>query len=77
MWELAKESSCKVTFAGVSVVSACLHAKWPRSCPVLCDSMGCSLQGSFVHGVPSQEYWSGLPSPPRGDLPDQGSDLHL
>ena len=23
------------------------------------------------------EYWSGLPCPPPGDLPAQGSDLHL
>ena len=23
-------------------------------------------------GFPRQEYWSGLPSPPPGDLPDPG-----
>ena len=26
--------------------------------------------GSSVHGLPKQEYWSGLPSPPPGDVPD-------
>ena len=33
--------------------------------------MGCSPSGShFVHGFPRQEYWSGLPPPPPGDLPN-------
>ena len=26
-------------------------------------------------GFPSQEYWSGLPCPPPGDLPDPGIKL--
>ena len=26
-------------------------------------------------GFPSQEYWSGLPCPPPGDLPDPGIEL--
>ena len=25
-------------------------------------------------GFPRQEYWSGLPFPPRGDLPHQGTE---
>ena len=28
-------------------------------------------------GFPGQEYWSGLPFPPPGDLPDPGSNLSL
>ena len=28
-------------------------------------------------GFSRQEYWSGLPHPPPGDLPDPGSNLHL
>jgi len=32
----------------------------------------CSLPGSSVHGIPRQEYWSGLPFPPSGNLPDPG-----
>ena len=32
----------------------------------------CSLPGSSVHGLPRQEYWSGLQFPSPGDLPDQG-----
>ena len=34
--------------------------------------MGCSLPGSSVHGVLQQEYWTGLPFPSPGDLPDAG-----
>ena len=37
------------------------------------DSMDCSLLGSSVNGMfIRQEHWSGLPSPPPGDLPDPG-----
>ena len=28
-------------------------------------------------GFSRQEYWSGLPFPPSGDLPTQGSNPHL
>ena len=34
--------------------------------------MDCGLPGSSVHGVLQQEYFSGLPFPPPGDLPDPG-----
>ena len=38
---------------------------------------------TVAHQVPlsmgffTQEHWSGLPCPPPGDLPDQGSNSHL
>ena len=42
-----------------------------KSCPTLCDPMNCCYPpGSSVHGILQQEYWSGLPCPPPGDLPD-------
>ena len=31
-----------------------------------------SLPGSSVQGISRQEYWSELPFPPPGDLPDPG-----
>ena len=34
--------------------------------------MDCSPPGSFVHGISQAEYWSGLPFPSPGDLPDPG-----
>ena len=47
-------------------------AKSLQSCLTLCDPMDCSLPGSSVHGIFRQEYWSGLPFPPPGDLPNAG-----
>ena len=43
-----------------------------QSCPTLCDPMDCTLPGFSVHGISRQEYWSGLPFPSPGDLPDPG-----
>ena len=37
--------------------------------------MDYSLPGSSVHGFSRQEYWSGLPFPSAGDLPDPGIEL--
>ena len=39
----------------------------------LCNLMDCSLPGSSK-GFPRQEYWSGLPFPSPGDLPDPGME---
>ena len=39
--------------------------------------MDCSLPGSSIHGISQQEYWSGLPFPSPGDLPDSGIELAL
>ena len=41
-------------------------------CLTLCDTMGYSPPGSSVHGIPRQGYWSGLPFPTSGDLPNPG-----
>ena len=43
-----------------------------QSWQTLCDPMDCSLPGSSAHGVSRQEYWSGLPCPPPGNLPNPG-----
>ena len=37
--------------------------------------LGCSLPGSSVHGLSRQEYWSGLPLLPPGDLLNPGTEL--
>ena len=36
------------------------------------DSIDCSPPGYSVHGFSREEYSSGLPLPPLGDLPDPG-----
>ena len=52
-----------------------LRAKLLHSRLTLCDSLDCSPPGSSVHGILQQEYWSGLPCPLPGDLPDPGIEL--
>ena len=39
-----------------------------QSCPTLCDPMG-SPPAPLSMGFSRQEYWSGLPCPPPGNLP--------
>ena len=57
----------------VPLRSFCVHAKSLQLCPTLCDPMDC-----VAHPVPlsmgfsRQEYWSGWPFPPPGDLPNPG-----
>ena len=47
----------------------CLVAK---SCLTVCDPLDVSPPVSSVHGLLRQEYWSRLPFPSPGDLPDPG-----
>ena len=42
-----------------------------QSCLTLCDPIDCSPQAPSFMGFSRQEYWSGLPSTPPGDLPDR------
>ena len=50
----------------------CMRAKSLQSCPTLCEPMNLCPPGSSVHGILGQEYWSVLPCPPPGDLPNLG-----
>ena len=43
-----------------------------RSCPTLCDPMDCSPRVLLFMEFSRQDYWSGLPFPSPGDLPDPG-----
>ena len=56
-----------------------------QSCLTLCDPTDGSPPDSFVHGTVAhqaplsmgfsrQEYWSGLPFPTSGDLPNSGTE---
>ena len=48
----------------------CLVAQW---CLTLCDPAVCSpLRLLSLWGVTREEYWSGLPYPSPGDLPNPG-----
>ena len=47
-----------------------------KSCLTLCDPMDCvARQAPLSMGFSRQEYWSGLPFPSPGDLPDSGIKL--
>ena len=41
-----------------------------QSCPTLCNPMNCTRQAPLSMELSRQEYWSGLPFPSPGDLPD-------
>jgi len=43
-----------------------------QSCPTLCDPMDCSLPAPPSMEFSRQEYWSWLPFPSPGDLPNPG-----
>ena len=58
-------------FSFVPFVS-CKHAKSLQSCLTLCDTMDYSPPGFTVYGFSRQEYWSRLPCPPPGYLPNPG-----
>ena len=51
-----------------------MKVKVTQLCLILCDSMDCSLISiaPLSMGFSRQEYWSGLPFPSPGDLPDPG-----
>ena len=60
-----------ILYDTISVIKVCVLFV-AQSCLTLCDRRDCSLPGSSVHGIPRQGYWSGLPFPFPGDLPDPG-----
>ena len=50
----------------------CVGAKLLQLCPTLFDPMDHNPPGPSVHGILQEEYWSVLPFPPPGDLPNLG-----
>ena len=53
---------------------ACVCARSLQSCLTLYNLRDCSPPGSLSMGFSRQEYWSGLPCPPPGDLPHPESE---
>ena len=58
--------------ASQAVYAVCCCCLVAQSCLTVCDPMDCSPPGSSVCGISRQEYWSGLPFPSSGDLPNPG-----
>ena len=52
-----------------------MHAKSLQQCQTLCDPMECSRQTHLSMGFSRQEYWTGVPYPPPGHLPNPGTEL--
>ena len=51
------------------------EVKWSevaQSCPTLYDPVDCTYQAPPSMGFSRQEFWSGLPFPSPGDLPNPG-----
>ena len=51
----------------------CVHAKVLSGVQYLATLWTVADQDPLSMGFPKQEYWSGLPFPSPGDLPDPGS----
>ena len=59
----------------VSLESSCCLVT--QSCPTLATPGTAACQAPLSMGFSRPEYWSGLPFPTAGDLPDPGLNLHL
>ena len=46
-----------------------------KSCPTLATSWTVACQAPLSMGFPRQDYWSGLPFPSPGDLPNPWTEL--
>ena len=71
-WLIKSKHKTKVIITGLHQ-KKCVLCLVAQLCPTLCDPMDCSLPGSSVHGILQARYWKGLPCPPLGIFPTQGS----
>ena len=66
----------RVSEAGILQLSARRHAKSLQSCPCV-TLWTAALQPPLCIGFSRQEYWSGLPCPPPGGLPNPGMETRI
>ena len=59
-------------YKGLQTTTRTVCVTVAQSCPPLCNLWTMARQAPLSVGFPRQEYWSGLPFPPPGDLPDPG-----
>ena len=57
-----------------SIRNVYIRAESLQPCPTLCEPMDITYQAPLSMGFSRQEYWSGLPCPPRGQLPNPGPE---
>ena len=59
----------------VYTTCVCVCVYCMLSCPALCDPWTVAHQAPLLMEYSRQEYWSGLPFPRPGDLPDPESPV--
>ena len=63
-----------VTYPFGHLIIIGVYCSVDQSCPTLCEPMDCSPpQAPLSMELSRQEYWSGLPFPDPGNLPDPGT----
>ena len=69
---MAHHRKCRVVNWRILLCSVHCRCLVTWLCPILCDPLDCSLSGPSIHGMEfsRQEYWTGLPFPTPGDLPN-------
>ena len=55
-----------------STIHMCMCVLATQSCSTRCNPMDCTCQAPLSMEFSRQEYWSGLPFPSPGDLPNPG-----
>ena len=68
-------NSCWGPGSAPSSRSVCAMCSIAQLCPTLATSWTVALQAPLSMGFSRQEYWSGLPFPSPGDLPNPGMEL--
>ena len=68
-------NSSQIAWTAASSYFVCAMCTIAQSGPALATSWTVALQAPPSMGFSRQEYWSGLPFPSPGDLPNPGMDL--
>ena len=66
-------SLCLSTYISIIYISHSIYMLYAQSlqlCPTVCNLWMAACQAPLSTGFSRQEYWSGLPCPPPGDLSD-------
>ena len=71
---LVPQPGMKPTSPAVEAWSLHHWCMCPKSYLTFCNPMDGSPPGNSVPGILQERYWSGLPCPPPGDLPNPGTD---
>ena len=70
-WDLA--TPCVWNFSNqIKPLPPAVESEVAQLCLTLCDPWTVAHQAPLSMGFSRQEYWSGLPFPSPGDLPDPG-----